>query len=127
MRKEQHKALQEKQKNPDKHKDGLVSDFTASLEDAKDGKRVFNRSNGLDESSQTVSNDESCKSSSQILGSRPLVPPGFKSAIVERNSSVKALNQSHAVEVYSSHSCTFYGTFCPTSIFNLNNKSRAYQ
>lgn len=99
MRKEQQKALQEKQKNPDKHKDGFVSDFTASLEDAKDGKRVFNRSNGLDESSQTVSNDESCKSSSQILGSRPLVPPGFKSAIVERNSSVKALNQSHAAEV----------------------------
>ena len=98
MRKEQHKALQEKQKlNLGKHKDDHVSDFTELLEDGKDVKRVTNRSNELDESvTQPVPNNDSGKSSC-----RPLVPPGFKSTILERNSSTKPLTHSHSVEVYS--------------------------
>lgn len=110
MRKEQQKALQEKQNNPDKHKDGHVSDVNAWLEDTKDRKRISNRSNELEESTtQTVSNNDSWKSSSQILGSRPLVPPGFKSTTLEKNSSARALNNSHSTEVYSGHYLlTFY-------------------
>ncbi|KAI8545068.1 hypothetical protein RHMOL_Rhmol07G0013800 [Rhododendron molle] len=100
MRKEQQKVLQEKQNNPDKHKDGHVLDVNAWLEDTKDKKRISNRSNELEESmAQTVSNNDSWKSSSQILGSRPLVPPGFKSTISEKNSNARALNNSHSTEV----------------------------
>ncbi|XP_058223751.1 uncharacterized protein LOC131333309 isoform X2 [Rhododendron vialii] len=100
MRKEQQKVLQEKQNNPDKHKDGHVSDVNAWLEDSKDKKRISNRSNELEESmAQTVSNNDSWKSSSQILGSRPLVPPGFKSTISEKNPNSRALNNSHSTEV----------------------------
>lgn len=104
MRKEQQKALQEKQNNPDKHKDGHVLDVNAWLEDTKDKNRISNRSNELEESmTSTVSNNDSWKSSSQILGSRPLVPPGFKSTISEKNSNARALNNSHSTEVYSCH------------------------
>ncbi|XP_057499641.1 uncharacterized protein LOC130783893 [Actinidia eriantha] len=101
MRKEQQKTLQEKQKlNPVKHKDGHVSDITELLEDTKDRERVFNKSNDLDDSmTQTVSNDDSHKSSSQTPGSRPLVPPGFKSTILEKNSSIRSVTHSHAAEV----------------------------
>ncbi|XP_052194166.1 uncharacterized protein LOC127802414 [Diospyros lotus] len=96
MRKEQQKALQEKQKlKLGKHKDDHVSDFTELLEDGKDVKRVTNRSNELDESvTQPVPNNDSGKSSC-----RPLVPPGFKSTILERNSSTKPLTHSHSEEV----------------------------
>lgn len=104
MRKEQQKALQEKQNNPDKHKDGHVLDVNAWLENTKDNKRISNRSNELEESmTSTVSNNDSWKSSSQILGARPLVPPGFKSTISEKNSNARALNNSHSTEVYSCH------------------------
>lgn len=100
MRKEQQKALQEKQNNPDKHKDGHVLDVNAWLENTKDNKRISNRSNELEESmTSTVSNNDSWKSSSQILGARPLVPPGFKSTISEKNSNARALNNSHSTEV----------------------------
>uniref|UniRef100_A0A5B7AAV6 Chorismate synthase n=1 Tax=Davidia involucrata TaxID=16924 RepID=A0A5B7AAV6_DAVIN len=102
MRKEQHKALQEKPKlNLDKHKDE-VSDITAFLEDTKDEKRLLNRNNELDESvALQDSNNDSGKSSfpSQSPASRPLVPPGFRSTLLERNSGMKSLIHTHPVEV----------------------------
>ena len=100
MRKEQQKTLQEQQKlNPIKHKDGRVSDITELLEDNKDGERVFNKSNDLNDSmTQMVSNDDSHK---HTPGSRPLVPPGFKSTILEKISSTRSVTHSHEAEVYS--------------------------
>ncbi|PSS04006.1 Uro-adherence factor A like [Actinidia chinensis var. chinensis] len=98
MRKEQQKTLQEQQKlNPIKHKDGRVSDITELLEDNKDGGRVFNKSNDLNDSmTQTVSNDDSHK---HTPGSRPLVPPGFRSTILEKICSTRSVTHSHAAEV----------------------------
>ncbi|XP_059456064.1 uncharacterized protein LOC132186220 isoform X2 [Corylus avellana] len=101
MRKEQHKAFQEKQKlNPDKRKDEF--DLTTLLEDSKDEKRLLNRSN---ESDYPViiktSNKDSEKPSlpPQISQSRPLVPPGFASTISERNSGPKPAIHPRTTEV----------------------------
>ncbi|KAF5946280.1 hypothetical protein HYC85_016508 [Camellia sinensis] len=101
MRKEQQKALQEKQNlSLDKHKSDLLSDFTELLEDTKDGARGFNRSNKLDEFvKQSVLNDDYSKSSSQTPAFRPLVPPGFRSTVLEKNSSPRSLTHSHSAEV----------------------------
>ncbi|KAI8016065.1 hypothetical protein LOK49_LG05G01081 [Camellia lanceoleosa] len=104
MRKEQQKALQEKQNlSLDKHKSDLLSDFTELLEDTKDGARDFNRSNKLDESiTQSVLNDDYSKSSLQTPAFRPLVPPGFRSIVLEKNSSSRSLTHSHLVEAFGS-------------------------
>ncbi|KAA8520677.1 hypothetical protein F0562_015051 [Nyssa sinensis] len=101
MRKEQHKAFQEKQNlNPDKHKDE-VSGITALLEDTKDEKRLLNRNNELDEyvALQVLNNDYSKSFPSQTLAARPLVPPGFTSTILERNSGTKSSIHTHPPEV----------------------------
>uniref|UniRef100_A0A5B7A9G5 Uncharacterized protein n=1 Tax=Davidia involucrata TaxID=16924 RepID=A0A5B7A9G5_DAVIN len=102
MRKDQQKALQEKQKfNPDKHKNEL-SDINVLLGDTKDEKRLLHRNNELEESViLQVSNNDSGKSSfpSQSPASRPLVPPGFRSTLLERNSGMKSLIHTHPVEV----------------------------
>ncbi|KAL6982068.1 hypothetical protein U1Q18_023684 [Sarracenia purpurea var. burkii] len=101
MRKDQKKALQEKNSlNPDKHKNGHIADIVDLLGDTKDGKRVFNRSNELDESlTQPISNNDSSKSSVQIPGSRPLVPPGFKSTILEKSSTTRPATHSNSAKV----------------------------
>ena len=103
MRKEQHKAFQEKQKsNPDKRKD----EFDSLMDDSKDEKRLLNRSN---ESGDSVilknSNNDSEKPSfpAQTLASRPLVPPGFKSTNLERNFGPKSAFHPHTVEVTIFH------------------------
>ena len=113
MRKEQKKTLQEQQKlNPVKHKDGRVSDITEMLEDIKGGERVFNKNNDLDDAmTQMVSNDDSHKSSSQTPGTRPLVPPGFKSTILEKISSTRSVTHSHEAEVYSCLLFFFFFSF----------------
>ncbi|XAR63026.1 hypothetical protein NMG60_11022811 [Bertholletia excelsa] len=80
MRKEQQKALQEKQKlNPDKHK-GDIADISELLGDTKDGKRLINRCNESEESvMQVVSNNDTSKSSLPIAGPRPLRSTGTRS------------------------------------------------
>lgn len=102
MRKEQQKVLQDKQKlHVDKHKDDLFSDDIALLDQTKEG-RALERSNELNESgAQPVSNNDSGNSSlpSQTSAPRPLVPPGFASTILEKNSGTKSLTYSHEKEV----------------------------
>ncbi|KAL2606864.1 hypothetical protein GLYMA_09G255400v4 [Glycine max] len=100
MRKEQHKAFQEKHKlNPDKNNDDF--DIT-SLAD-NDEKRVVNRSNEYVEPNVTLSvlsNDEKSSSLSQTpSAARPLVPPGFASAKLERNLATKTSLNTHSTEV----------------------------
>lgn len=101
MRKEQQKAFQEKLKlNPDKTKDAF--DITSLLDD--DEKRLVNRSNESVEPPLTLaalSNDE--KSSLSHATARPLVPPGFASTMLERNTVTKISSNTHATEVTSSH------------------------
>lgn len=103
MRKEQHKALQEKQKlNLGKPKDDFLSDLAGPLEQTKEEKRPLERHNELDGSGTLppVSINGSGNSfSSQTLAHRPLVPPGFTSTILEKNSGPKSSVHSHEKEV----------------------------
>ncbi|KAG6730108.1 hypothetical protein I3842_01G063300 [Carya illinoinensis] len=99
MRKEQHKAFQDKQNlNPDKRKD--VFDITTLLEDSKDEKNILNRSKESDEPVKASLNDpEKSSLPSQTPASRPLVPPGFKSTVLERNSGPKSVIHPQTAEV----------------------------
>ncbi|XP_019420850.1 PREDICTED: uncharacterized protein LOC109330976 isoform X8 [Lupinus angustifolius] len=99
MRKEQQKAFQEKQNlNPDKNKD--VFDITSLLDDNDD--RLVKRSNELAEPpvvSSALSDDSEKFSLAHIVStSRLLVPPGFASTLVERNSGVKTSTNNRSTE-----------------------------
>ncbi|XP_065859743.1 uncharacterized protein [Euphorbia lathyris] len=97
MRKEQHKSFQEKQKNPEKRKDSF--DFSELVDDPKDNKKFLNKRNESDE--PVTSNNDSDKSSvpSAAPISRPLVPPGFSSPIVEKNIGNKSLTHPQPLEI----------------------------
>ncbi|KAL3517209.1 hypothetical protein ACH5RR_024111 [Cinchona calisaya] len=101
MRKEQRKALHEKQKpNLEKPKADTSSDTSVLLDDAKGEKGVLDRDNDLDSTinpSMSSIDSGNCALPSQAT-SRPLVPPGFKSTVVEKTSGLISLIQSHSVE-----------------------------
>ncbi|XP_047150508.1 uncharacterized protein LOC124822539 isoform X2 [Vigna umbellata] len=99
MRKEQHKAFQDKHKlDPEKNNDDF--DITSLVED--DEKMLVNRSNESVEPHVTLaalSNDEKSSSLSQTLSAaRPLVPPGFASTKLERNFATKTSLSTHSTE-----------------------------
>ncbi|XVF73127.1 hypothetical protein PTKIN_Ptkin12aG0176900 [Pterospermum kingtungense] len=100
-RKEQQKAFQEKKINPERRKDDF--DISELLLDSKDDKGLQNKSKESDEP-KPASNNDSEKSSlpSQIPASRPLVPPGFTSTILERNAGTKTSLHSHSSQVRTS-------------------------
>ncbi|KAI3444498.1 hypothetical protein Pfo_001163, partial [Paulownia fortunei] len=95
MRKEQQRALQEKQKsNLEKHKAGGVSDLCEVLVDTKEEKGILIRNNELEVSAVTpsLSNDlEKSSFASHSPASRPLIPPGFKNNTLEKSSGLKSL------------------------------------
>lgn len=94
MRKEQQKALQEKQKtNPGKHKAGGVSDLFDALADSKEESGLV-RNSELEVSAAIpiLSNDlEKLPFTSHSPVSRPLIPPGFRNNTQEKSSSLKSL------------------------------------
>lgn len=97
MRKEQHKAFQEKQNlNPDKHKGDSVLNITLLLEDPRDEKGLLGRNIEVPDSQNDYG-----KSSlpSQTPASRPLVPPGFTSTVLEKNLGTKSIIHPHPAEV----------------------------
>ncbi|KAK6162275.1 hypothetical protein DH2020_002116 [Rehmannia glutinosa] len=95
MRKEQQKALQEKQKsNLEKHKAGAVSDLCEELVDSKEEKGLLGKDNELEVSAVTpiLSNDLEISSfASHSPACRPLIPPGFKSNTLEKSFGLKSL------------------------------------
>ncbi|CAL0315034.1 unnamed protein product [Lupinus luteus] len=102
MRKEQQKAFQEKQKlNPDKNKH--VFDITSLLDN--NDKRLVKRSNESVESPVVLSvlSDDSEKSSlaHSASTSRPLIPPGFASTLLERNMGVKTSTNTGGNHIFS--------------------------
>ncbi|EEF50583.1 uncharacterized protein LOC8286680 [Ricinus communis] len=101
MRKEQQKTFQEKQKlNPEKGKGAF--DISELLEDQKDDKRFLDRRNeSIEPATKPASSNGSDKSSfpSPAPVSRPLVPPGFSSTIVEKNIGVKSISHPQPSEV----------------------------
>ncbi|XP_071722886.1 uncharacterized protein [Rutidosis leptorrhynchoides] len=92
MRKEQQKVLQEKQKsNVESRKDEF--DISSLIDDEKTEKGLVSKSNQLDGPMVVPAvNIESNKSTlqSQTPASRPLVPPGFSSSIVDKNSVTRS-------------------------------------
>ncbi|KAF2291164.1 hypothetical protein GH714_020449 [Hevea brasiliensis] len=105
MRKEQQKAFQEKQRlNPEKSKDDF--DISELMEDPKDDKGFLIRKNESDEPvTQSSSNTDSDKSSfsSPAPVSRPLVPPGFSSTMVEKNIGIKPSIHPQPPEIGNEH------------------------
>ncbi|PON68048.1 chorismate synthase [Parasponia andersonii] len=105
MRKEQHKSFQDKQKlNVDKNKDDF--DISTLREESEEEKRSLKRGSESDEPVIPLGSDNDTFSEksfgpSQTSASRPLVPPGFKSTILDKNLGAKSSNHSHAVEVGS--------------------------
>ncbi|KAK4266893.1 hypothetical protein QN277_023753 [Acacia crassicarpa] len=101
MRKEQHKAFQEKQKlNVDKNKDEF--DITSLLDDKE--KRLASRSNESVEPPMSLSASSNDFEKSSFLvhtpsATRPLVPPGFKSTVLEKNLASKTSANTHTTEV----------------------------
>ncbi|XP_043717180.1 uncharacterized protein LOC122665149 isoform X2 [Telopea speciosissima] len=103
MRKEQQKTFQEKQKQVSgKQKEIFDTDVTALLEGSEDEKKLPNKDNV----SQTsvlplVSENDSARLSfpTQTPASRPLVPPGFMSSILEKNLGSKTPIPPPAAEV----------------------------
>lgn len=95
MRKEQQKALQQKQKlNLSKIEDSL-SDITELLVNPIDGK-MSDDSHVLKQAQQ----DDSAKTvSQQTHPSRPYVPPGFVNSTVDKSSPVKNLMHGEPLEV----------------------------
>ncbi|KAF5464348.1 hypothetical protein F2P56_014430 [Juglans regia] len=100
MRKEQQKAFQDKQNlNPDKRKDEF--DITTLLEDSKDEKNLLNRSKESDDPvilKASLNDPEKSLLPPQTPASRPLVPPGFKSTVLERNSGPKSMIHPQTAE-----------------------------
>ncbi|KAK9292184.1 hypothetical protein L1049_020144 [Liquidambar formosana] len=89
MRKEQHNAIHVKQKQfVGEHEENLDPDISTLLKDPRIDKRLVNGSNESEESvASPASNNKSAQNSfsTQILASRPLVPPGFSSKTMEKN------------------------------------------
>ncbi|XP_044502268.1 uncharacterized protein LOC123223218 isoform X2 [Mangifera indica] len=104
MRKEQQKAFQEKQKvNPEKRKDEF--DIMTLLEDSKDDEGISNKSNQFDK--PVITNAPNADSNKPVLpsqtpASRPLVPPGFSNATLERNMGTKTITHLPSLEDGSS-------------------------
>ncbi|XP_010522954.1 PREDICTED: uncharacterized protein LOC104801395 isoform X3 [Tarenaya hassleriana] len=87
MRKEQHKAFQERQKlSPEGRKKGF--DLTELLQDSKDEKGQLGRSNHVCESSILPGSNNTVVPP-QNTTPRPLVPPGFANTPLEGKPGVK--------------------------------------
>ncbi|KAJ0111659.1 hypothetical protein Patl1_00499 [Pistacia atlantica] len=133
MRKEQQKAFQEKQKvNPEKRKDEF--DIMTLLEDSKDDEGISNKSNQFDKPVMlNAPNADSEKPvlPSQTPASRPLVPPGFSNATLERNIGTKTVTHPPSLEVGSSEhedgSLHAKGNLLSNGTFDNEDKQSAEQ
>ncbi|KAK4411434.1 hypothetical protein Sango_0216400 [Sesamum angolense] len=93
MRKEQQKALQEKQRlHLEKNESGGVSDLFEVLVNSKEENSVNNDELEVSTAAPILSNDlEKSSFVSHSPSSRPLVPPGFKSNTLDKSSGLKSL------------------------------------
>ncbi|XP_077245509.1 chorismate synthase [Tasmannia lanceolata] len=103
IRKEQQKALQEKQKHiPNHRKDVFGTDIASLLENSEDDQSLWDKSNNKSQDRvATVSQNDSVKCSlpTQAPASRPLIPPGFMSTLLEKNLCAKSSVPSLSSEV----------------------------
>lgn len=101
IRKEQQKALQEKQKSKlEKHK---TEDISVLLEENKEDRAFLDKNSEADGmTTQPFANSDLGKSSfpSQNPPARPRVPPGFKTTVLDKNSGSN-LSHSRVTEVFT--------------------------
>ncbi|KAJ6805796.1 uncharacterized protein M6B38_177910 [Iris pallida] len=104
MRKEQQKTLQEKHNaNPENRKENLDVDIFALLGNSAAGKSTRIGDKSDETVAASLSHNDSSKSSLHIPtpAARPLVPPGFTNAPVEKNLSVQSSSTSPTLEAGS--------------------------
>ncbi|KAL5224643.1 hypothetical protein ABZP36_011282 [Zizania latifolia] len=97
MRKEQHKALQEKKNGPDIEKENSGHDIMSLLQAPSERTGATTKSEKQDGSAMSSVYQEDTTKTSSILPAptaRPLVPPGFSNAFVERKLHSQSSNVS---------------------------------
>ncbi|KAL6006740.1 hypothetical protein ACLOJK_032234 [Asimina triloba] len=102
MRKEQQKALQEKLKQVDKRKELVTTDIDSLLENPDHRQSVWSRAGEKSEDHVTpVPQSDLGKHAmpAPAPAPRPLVPPGFATAALEKNVGAKLLVPTSASEV----------------------------
>lgn len=110
MRKEQQKALQEKQKQlPDNHKQNLDAGIVALLDSSADKKHIIGKAD--EEEVPSKSQIESSRVSTHAPLSRPLVPPGFASTPVDKILPAQSVNFASEVLIIQTSFC-YFGMIC---------------
>ncbi|TVU12980.1 hypothetical protein EJB05_46647 [Eragrostis curvula] len=97
MRQEQHKAMQGKKNGPDILKENLGDDIIAQLQTSTEKANTKTRNEKLDGSAVSSIYQESTAKASSVLpppAARPLVPPGFANAFVEKKLQSQSSNTS---------------------------------
>ncbi|KAG8069522.1 hypothetical protein GUJ93_ZPchr0006g45848 [Zizania palustris] len=97
MRKEQHKTLQEKKNGPDTEKEKCGHDITSLLQAPSERTGATTKSEKSDGSAMSSVYQEDTTKTSSILPAptaRPLVPPGFSNAFVEKKFQLQLSNIS---------------------------------
>jgi hypothetical protein len=96
MRKEQHKAMHGKKKSPDLLKETPSDDIMSQLQTSTEKANFRTKNEKLDGSVVFSHQEDTTKSSSVLLApaARPLVPPGFANAFVDKKLQSQSSNTS---------------------------------
>nr|CAB3469832.1 unnamed protein product [Digitaria exilis] len=96
MRKEQHKAMQGKKNGPDILKENPSDDIISQLQTSTEKANVKTKNEKLDGSAASSCQEDTTKPSSALLApaARPLVPPGFANAFVDKKLQSQSSNIS---------------------------------
>ncbi|XP_025810941.1 uncharacterized protein LOC112888815 isoform X2 [Panicum hallii] len=96
MRKEQHKAMQGKKNGPDILKENHSDDIISQLQTSTEKADVKTKNEKLDGSAVSSYQEDTTKPSSVLLApaARPLVPPGFANAFVDKKLQSQSSNIS---------------------------------
>lgn len=97
MRKEQHKALQEKKNGPEIEKENSGHDIISLLQTPSERTATTAKSEKPDGSAISSAYQEDTAKISSVLSAstaRPLVPPGFSNAFVEKKLQPQSSNIS---------------------------------
>lgn len=97
MRKEQHKAMQEKKIAPDSEKENIGDDTISLLQNSAEKRGPPTKSNKQDELKVSSLSKEDAIKTSALLPTpttRPLKPPGFANALPEKRLQLQSSNTS---------------------------------
>jgi hypothetical protein len=103
MRKEQHKAMQGKKNGPDILKENPSDDIISQLQTSTEKANTKTKNEKLDGSVVSSIYQGSMAKTSSVLpppAARPLVPPGFANAFVEKKLQSQSSNTSLEPKVH---------------------------